>query len=58
MIGVIIGDIAVSRFEFNNHRSKKFVLFTDDYEVTDVGIMTIVVAKAFMETEKIINLIN
>ena len=52
MIGAIISDIVGSRFEFNNHRSKEFELFTDDCEVTDDSIMTIAVAKAIMETEK------
>ena len=28
MIGAIIGDIVGSRFEFNNHKSKEFELFT------------------------------
>jgi len=41
-----------SRFEFNNHRSKEFELFTDKCEATDDSIMTIAVAKAIMETEK------
>lgn len=53
MIGAIIGDIVGSRFEFNNHRSKDFELFSDDCEVTDDSIMTIAVAKAIMETDKI-----
>jgi ADP-ribosyl-[dinitrogen reductase] hydrolase len=52
LIGAIIGDIIGSRFEFNNHRSKDFKLFTDECEVTDDSIMTIAVAKAIMETEK------
>ncbi len=52
MIGAIIGDIVGSRFEFNNHRSKEFELFTDKCEATDDSIMTIAVAKAIMETEK------
>ena len=52
MIGAIIGDIVGSRFEFNNHRSKVFELFTVECEVTDDSIMTIAVAKAIMETEK------
>lgn len=30
MLGAIVGDIVGSRFEFNNHRSKDFELFTDD----------------------------
>ncbi len=52
MIGAIIGDIVGSRFEFNNHKSKDFELFTDECQVTDDSIMTIAVAKAIMETEK------
>lgn len=55
MIGSIIGDIVGSRFEFNNHRSKDFELFTEDCMVTDDTIMTIAVAKTIMETDKSIN---
>lgn len=54
MIGAIIGDIVGSRFEFNNHRSKEFDLFTEECQVTDDSIMTIAIAKAIMETEKLI----
>ena len=54
MIGAIIGDIVGSRFEFNNHRSKEFELFTEDCHVTDDSIMTLAVAKALMETERMI----
>ena len=52
MIGAIIGDIVGSRFEFNNHRSKAFELFTDECFVTDDSIMTLAVAKAILETDK------
>jgi len=52
MLGAIAGDIAGSRFEFNNHRSKEFELFTPDCFVTDDSVMTLAVAKAIMETEK------
>lgn len=54
MIGAIIGDIVGSRFEFNNHRSKDFDLFTEDCFATDDSIMTLAVAKSIMEamTEK------
>ncbi|WP_428912518.1 ADP-ribosylglycohydrolase family protein [Niallia sp. Krafla_26] len=52
MIGAIIGDIVGSRFEFNNHRSKEFELFTAECRVTDDSIMTLAIAKALMETEK------
>ncbi|QFK71165.1 hypothetical protein F7984_07845 [Pradoshia sp. D12] len=51
MIGAIIGDVVGSRFEFNNHRSKEFELFTEECRVTDDSIMTLAIAKAFMETE-------
>ncbi len=54
MIGAIIGDIVGSRFEFNNYRNKDFQLFTKDCEATDDSIMTLAVAKAIMETERII----
>lgn len=52
MIGAIVGDIVGSRFEFNNHRSKDFELFTDACFVTDDTIMTLAVAKALLETDK------
>lgn len=52
MIGAIIGDIVGSRFEFHNHRSKDFELFTEDCFVTDDSIMTLAAAKAIMEAEK------
>lgn len=49
MIGAIIGDIVGSRFEFNNHRSKDFKLFTNDCFVTDDTIMTIAVARGLID---------
>lgn len=54
MLGAIIGDIVGSRFEFNNYRDKDFELFSDDCQVTDDSIMTLAVAKAIIEAEKII----
>jgi type I restriction enzyme M protein len=54
MIGAIIGDVVGSRFEFDNYRDKDFDLFTEDCQVTDDSIMTLAVAKAIMEAEKII----
>jgi ADP-ribosylglycohydrolase len=51
MIGAIIGDIVGSRFEFHNHKSKKFDLFTEKCFVTDDSVMTLAVAKAIMEAE-------
>jgi type I restriction enzyme M protein len=52
MLGAIIGDIVGSRFEWDNHRSKDFKLFTYDCNVTDDSIMTLAVGKAILETEK------
>jgi len=48
MLGAIIGDIAGSRFEFDNIRSKDFDLFAKDCNVTDDSIMTLAVAKAVL----------
>ena len=49
MYGAIVGDIVGSRFEFNNHKSKEFELFTEECKVTDDSIMTLAVGKAIME---------
>ena len=49
LLGAVVGDIVGSRFEFNNHRSKKFDFFTNDCFVTDDSIMTLAVAKAVLE---------
>ncbi len=51
MIGAIVGDIVGSRFEFDNHRSKVFDLFSQTCKVTDDTLMTLAVAKALMDTE-------
>jgi len=48
MLGAIIGDIAGSRFEFDNIRSKDFELLAEDCCVTDDSIMTLAVAKAIL----------
>lgn len=50
MLGVFIGDIAGSRFEFDNIKTKKFEFFTPDCLVTDDSIMSLAVAKAIMQT--------
>lgn len=48
MLGAIIGDIVGSRFEWDNHKSKDFKLFTRDCEPTDDSVMTLAVAKAIL----------
>lgn len=50
MIGAVIGDIAGSRFEFDNYRAKDFEIFTPESFITDDSIMTLAVAKALLES--------
>ena len=45
MIGVIIGDIIGSRFEFDNHISEEFELFAKRSVFTDDSAQTIAVAR-------------
>ena len=51
MIGAIIGDIVGSRFEWHNHRSKDFELFTPECFATDDSIMTLAIGRAIMESK-------
>ena len=48
LYGAIIGDIAGSRFEFNNYRRKDFEIFSKDCFFTDDTVMTLAVAKAIL----------
>ncbi|MGB4587815.1 MAG: ADP-ribosylglycohydrolase family protein [Clostridiaceae bacterium] len=52
MLGAIIGDIAGSRFEFHNYRKKDFELFDSSSYITDDSVMSLAVAKAFIEASK------
>lgn len=49
MLGAIIGDIAGSRFEWNNIKTKEFELFTAGCHPTDDSIMTLAIAKAILQ---------
>lgn len=53
MLGALIGDIVGSRFEFNNHKSKDFEMFTRDCRPTDDSIMTLAVGKAIIEAGRL-----
>ena len=55
MIGAVIGDIIGSRFEFNNHRSEDFTLFTDESKVTDDTILTIATADCLLHNKEYAN---
>lgn len=54
MLGAIIGDIVGSRFEFNNHRSKKFDLFDKNCFFTDDTVMTCAVANSLVNKRNIV----
>lgn len=51
MLGALIGDIAGSRFEWNQHKSKDFDLLTQigGCKPTDDSIMTVAIANAILE---------
>ena len=47
--GAIIGDIAGSRFEFDNYRKKDFAIFDKRCFFTDDTVMTLAVAQALLD---------
>ena len=51
MLGAIVGDIVGSVYEFDNHRSKDFPLFTERSHFTDDSILTIATADTLMQHE-------
>lgn len=51
MLGAMIGDIAGSRFEFDNYRKKDFDLFSSKSFFTDDTVLTLAIAKALLETK-------
>ena len=48
MIGAIIGDIAGSRFEWNNIKTKEFELLTSKCFFTDDTVMSLAICDALM----------
>lgn len=50
MIGAIIGDIAGSRFEFKNIKSKEFDLFHKRCRFTDDSVMSLAVCQALLDS--------
>lgn len=51
MLGAIIGDIAGSRFEFNNYRAKDFTFFTGECCFTDDTVMSLAICAAILACE-------
>ncbi len=51
MLGAIIGDIVGSRFEWDNNKSKDFVLFSHRCRFTDDTVMSIAIAKAILDRD-------
>lgn len=49
MLGAVIGDIAGSRFEWRNRKSKAFTLFHPSCSITDDSAMTLAVARAILD---------
>ena len=49
MIGAIIGDVVGSVFEFNNHRSKEFPLFSAKSDFTDDSVLSFATAKVLLD---------
>lgn len=49
MLGAIIGDIAGSRFQVENRKSKNFVIFHKESYITDDSLMSIAICKAILE---------
>ena len=49
MLGAIIGDIAGSRFEWDNLKSKNFELLAKNCRPTDDSIMSLAVAQAILD---------
>lgn len=49
MLGAIIGDIIGSRFEWDNHRSKDFELFTKECFFTDDSVLTCATANTLLK---------
>ena len=56
MIGAIFGDIVGSVYEFDNIKTKEFQLFTDKSKFTDDTVMTVAVADALMQFDKVSDL--
>lgn len=50
MLGAIIGDIAGSKYEFTNKKTKDFSLFEKSY-YTDDTVMTVAIAEALLECD-------
>ena len=48
MLGAIAGDIIGSRFEWHNHKSKSFELFTDDSCFTDDSVLSVALADSLL----------
>ena len=50
MLGAVIGDIAGSRFEWNNTKSKDFEFFAPGCRITDDSVMTLAIARAILDS--------
>jgi len=53
-LGAIIGDVVGSKYEFHNHRSKKFELFDKDMFFTDDTVMTLAVMDILLNKKDVV----
>ena len=51
MLGAILGDIVGSRWEFNSIKTKDFPFLSEKNFITDDSMMTLAIAKSFLECE-------
>ena len=51
MLGAILGDIVGSRWEFNSIKTKDFPFLSEQNFITDDSMMTLAIAKSFLECE-------
>ena len=51
MLGAILGDIVGSRWEFNSIKTKDFPFLSEHNFITDDSMMTLAIAKSFLECE-------
>ena len=56
MLGAIYGDIVGSVYEFNNIRTKNFMMFSEKSKFTDDTVMTLAVANALVKFDDVIKI--
>ncbi len=58
MLGAIVGDVVGSIYEFDNHRSKDFPLFSSRSAFTDDTVLTVALAEAILSGQEYAHLMR